>query len=68
MPWYAQLQIFKNWRYVTLEINPSIMMGKVGNFGGFLGVLPFPQYRIINHFHFIFNIPNSRGELDKTVR
>ena len=24
MPWYAQLQISKNWRYVTLEINPSI--------------------------------------------
>ena len=26
MPWYAQLEIFKNWRYVTLEINPSIML------------------------------------------
>ena len=25
MPWYAQLQIFKNWRCVTLEINPSIL-------------------------------------------
>ena len=26
MPWYAQLQIFKNWRYVTLEISPSILV------------------------------------------
>ena len=25
MPWYAQFQIFKNWRYVTLEINPLIL-------------------------------------------
>ena len=26
MPWYAQLQIFKNWRYVTLEIRPSSVL------------------------------------------
>ena len=28
MPWYAQLQNFKNWRYVILEINPSIISCK----------------------------------------
>ena len=30
MPWYAQLHIFKNWRYVTLEINPSIVFTRLG--------------------------------------
>ena len=34
MPWYAQLQILKkNWRYVTLEINPSNMVRRTGMVG-----------------------------------
>ena len=28
MPWYAQLQNFKNWKHVTLEIKPSILQSR----------------------------------------
>ena len=33
MPWYAQLQILKNWRYFTLEIHPSIFLFQILQLG-----------------------------------